>query len=110
MDPWRDTLAVMKATESPLMNRDGTVSVRFRLDAPGFAVDVHVRSVGERWMAAAEIDGKTDVGIGRTARQALEASLVSLGQRVAAACLQDLALLGPSVEIARQQRASAGSS
>jgi hypothetical protein len=104
--------AVTTSAESPLMNRDGTVSVRFRLDAPGsgFTVGILVRSVGGRWMAEAEIDGKKDVGIGRTARQALEASLASLGLRVAAACLQDVALLAPSIEIARQQRASSGSS
>ena len=92
------------------MNRDGAVSVQFRLDAPGtgFAVNIHVRSFGERWMATAEIGGKPEVGIGRNARQALEASLATLGERVASACLQDLALLAPSIEIARQQRASAG--
>ena len=92
------------------MNRDAAVSVQFRLEAPGtdFTVDIQVRWFGERWMATAEIGGKPEVGIGQSARQALEASLVSLGERVAAACLQDLALLAPSVEIARQQRMSAG--
>jgi hypothetical protein len=91
------------------MKTQPAVNVQFRLDAPGtgFIVDIQVRSVGERWMAVAEIAGQPQVGIGRTARQALEASLASLGQRVAAACLQDLALLGPSVEIARQERQSA---
>jgi hypothetical protein len=91
------------------MNRDGAVSVQFRLDAQGaVSVDVRVRSVGERWMAVAEIGGKPEVGIGRSPRQALEASLASLGDRAVAACLQDLALLEPSVEIARQLRSSAG--
>ena len=73
-------------------------------------MNVRVQSLGERWMAEADIGGKREVGIGRTARQALEASLASLGQRVAAACLQDLALLKPSLDIARQQRATVGSS
>lgn len=90
------------------MTGDGAVSVQFRLDAQraGFTVDVRVRSVGERWMAVAEIGGKPEVGIGRSPRQALEASLASLGERAVAACLQDLALLEPSVEIARQLRSS----
>ena len=92
------------------MTQGAVVNVRFRLDATGlrFAMDVQLRSDGERWIAVAEIGGRPEIGIGRNARQALEAALASLGRSVAAACLQDLALLGPSVEIARQQRSVAG--
>jgi hypothetical protein len=85
------------------------VNVEFRLDADGIGltIDVRIRSFGDRWMAVAEIDGEPEVGLGRTARQALEASLGSLGQRVTRTILADLQLLAPSVEIARQERTSA---
>jgi hypothetical protein len=85
------------------------VSVEFPLDANGLGltIGVRIRSFGDRWMAVAEIDGEPEVGLGRTARQALEAALGSLGQRVTRSILADVQLLGPSVEIARQGRTSA---
>jgi hypothetical protein len=106
----RDTQPVTIKLEYSSMTQGAAVSVQFRLEAAGlgFAMDIGLRSHGERWIAVADIGGKSEVGIGRNARQALEAALAPLGQRVAATCLQDLALLGPSVEIARQQRAIAG--
>jgi hypothetical protein len=84
------------------------VSVQFRLGAASpLSVAVSLRSFGDRWMAVATLGGEQEIGLGRTAREALTASLASLGQPAVRALLGDLALLAPSVEIARQE--SAGS-
>jgi hypothetical protein len=82
------------------------VSVEFRLGAAGSdsAVEVSLKSFGDRWTAVATIGGRLEHGLGRTARQALAAALSSLGQPAVGALLSDLALLAPSVEIARQER------
>jgi hypothetical protein len=69
------------------------------------SVEVSLRSFGDRWMVVAVIGAAQQIGLGRTAREALTASLASLGQPAVRALLGDLALLAPSVEIARQERA-----
>jgi hypothetical protein len=81
------------------------VNVQFRLGVAGpeSSVEVSLRSFGDRWMAVAHIGGEPQIGLGRTAREALVGSLVSLGQPAVRALLVDLALLAPSVEIARQE-------
>lgn len=72
-----------------------------RLTAPSldFFVDVRLRSSGERWIATARIAGATEIGLATTPRQALAASLASLGDRARTLLLADLALLRPSVTI-----------
>ena len=82
------------------------VNAEFRLHASGldFSVDVRLRSWGERWIAVADIGGEPEIGLGRTARQALEGALATLGQRVANAFLNDASLLGASAEVIRQER------
>lgn len=72
-----------------------------RLTAPSLdlVVDVNLRSSGERWIAAASITGTVQIGLAATARQALTASLASLGDRARALLLSDLALLAPSIAI-----------
>jgi hypothetical protein len=82
------------------------VNVQFRLGAAGSdsSVEVSLKSFGDRWTAVATIGGRLEHGLGRSAREALSAALSSLGQPAAKALLSDLALLGPSVEIARQER------
>lgn len=72
-----------------------------RLTAPSldFFVDVNLRSSGERWIAAATIGGAVEIGLATTARQALAASLASLGDRVRTLLLADLSLLKPSLTI-----------
>ena len=89
--------------QSPLVN------VQVRLDGPALraAIDVRLRSFGERWIAVALIDGEPELGLGRNAREALVGALASLGRRAASACLQDPALLAVSVEIVRQERLAA---
>lgn len=78
-----------------------TPNLDVRLTAPSldFSVDVRLRSFGERWIASAEIAGQTQTGLATTARQALSASLASLGDRVRALLLADPALLGPSLAL-----------
>lgn len=82
------------------------VNAAFRLNASGFdfAVDVRLRSWGERWIAVAEIGGEPEIGLGRTAHQALDGALASLGQRVATAFLTDASLIAASAEVVRQER------
>ena len=82
------------------------VDVEFRLGtATGALMEVSVRSFADRWVAVATIAGRPEHGLGRTAREALSGALASLGQPAVTALLADLALLAPSIEIARQQRA-----
>lgn len=87
-------------------SRSPQVHVEFRLGAAGSvsAVEVSLRSFGDRWTAVATFGGHVEHGLGRSAREALSAALASLGQPAVRALLSDLALLAPSVEIARQER------
>jgi hypothetical protein len=89
------------------MQGNADVDVGFQLtpDAFTFAVDVRLRSFGDRWIAVAQIGPERQIGLGRNARQALAGALVSLGERVAGAFLADPSLLEASAEIARLERA-----
>jgi len=81
------------------------MSVKFRLTAPAvdFWVDVRLRSWGDRWLAVADIAGEPELGLGGSARQALEGALASLGGRTARAFLADPSLLRKSADIAGQE-------
>jgi hypothetical protein len=81
------------------------VDVQFRLGAPASvsAVEIRLRSSGDRWTATAAGAGRTEIALGRTARDALGAALDALGRQAAKVLAGDLALLAPSVEIARQE-------
>ena len=65
--------------------------MELRLTAPAvhFWVDVRLRSWGDRWVAVADIAGEPELGLGRSARQALEGALASLGRQTARALLAD---------------------
>jgi hypothetical protein len=78
----------------------------FRLTAPSldFWVDVRLRSFGERWIAAAEIGGELEIGLASSARQALAASLASLGASARTALLADPALVVPSLAVLESTR------
>lgn len=86
------------------------VRTEFTLGAPGLDLPIEVRlgRFGDRWLAVVAIGGEPDVGLGATARLALEAALAPLGPRIARALLAHPALLAPSVELVRQERAAAG--
>lgn len=75
--------------------------LEFTLHSQATPVPVRLRRVGERWIARALGHGRDSVGVGATPRAALEASLQPLGPSVARSCLADLALLGPSLQLAR---------
>jgi len=79
------------------------MSLSVRLTAPTLDVwvDVRLRSFGERWIAAAEIGDEHEIGLGASARQALAASLASLGERTRSHLLADPALLAPSAALLR---------
>lgn len=84
------------------------VDTQFRLSATAFAVsvDVRLRSRADRWIAVAEVGAGSQVGLGRTAREALSAALRSYREEVRRALLADLALLAPSIEIMEAAGAS----
>ena len=82
--------------------------LEFTLHSQAAPVPVRLRKVGERWTAVARIGGLECVGLAATPRAALEASLQPLDSGAVRTCLADLALLPPSIEIARLERTSAG--
>ena len=67
----------------------------------GVEVDIQLRKLDGRWLAVAQFGAEPEVGIGPTPREALAASLATLGQRTAAALMADPQLLGPSAEVRR---------
>jgi hypothetical protein len=77
------------------------VSANFRLGSPELGLDVAVRlrKLDGRWLAVAEFDGEPEVGLGPTAREALAASLATLGKRAATALLADPQLFGVSLQL-----------
>lgn len=76
-----------------------TLDVRLTAPSLDLFVDVKLRSSGERWIAAASIAGAVEIGLATTPRQALAASLASLGDRARSLLLADLSLLKPSITI-----------
>lgn len=77
-----------------------TLDVRLSPPTLDFWVDVRLRSFGDRWVAAADIAGDVEVGLGPNARQALNAALGSLGEPARSELLADPALLAPSTVMA----------
>lgn len=78
-----------------------TLNVRLSPPSLDFWVDVRLRSFGDRWIAAADIAGDVEIGLGSSARLALMAALGSLGERARSVLLADPALLAPSAVVAR---------
>jgi hypothetical protein len=74
------------------------VSLNARLGSTelGVEVAIRLRELNGRWMAVAEFGAEPEVGIGPTAREALSASLATLGARTAAALMADPQLFGLS--------------
>ncbi len=77
------------------------VSVNARLASAELGIDVEIRlrQFDGRWLAVADFGGEPEVGIGATAREALAAALVTLGQRGAATLMADPQLFGVSAAI-----------
>jgi hypothetical protein len=78
--------------------RPRLVSVNFRIASRELGLDVAVRlrQLDGRWLAVAELDGEPEVGIGASAREALAASLATLGKRAASVLMADPQLMGVS--------------
>jgi hypothetical protein len=72
-----------------------------RLSSPllDFFVDVRLTSRGARWIAVAEIAGDREIGLGRTAHEALAASIGSLEPQTVAVLLADPGLMVASAEM-----------
>lgn len=83
------------------MTPTGEPEVQFELEAPkrGVRVDVRLRRAGERWLAVSATSALVQTGLGRTARDALVASLTPLGAASTAELLLDLRLLDVSCEL-----------
>jgi len=79
--------------------------VELRLTDPAldFWVDVRLRSWGDRWLAVADIAGESEVGLGRSAREALGNALTPLGELAARAFLADPTL--SNIESAETEKA-----
>jgi hypothetical protein len=54
-----------------------------------FWVDVNLRNVDQSWLAVAEIGGESEIGLGRSAQEALSAVLSCLGDEVASVLAAD---------------------
>jgi hypothetical protein len=79
------------------------VNIRMRSPALDFYVDVRLRAFGQRWLAVADIAGEPEVGLACTAREALLASMASLGSAAATALLAD-PTLPPVIEPVTEDR------
>ncbi len=76
-----------------------SVNARFAVEELGLDVDIRLRELDGRWMAVADFGGEPEVGIGSTARDALAASLATLGTRTAAAVMASPVLFGASAQL-----------
>ena len=65
----------------------------------GIEVGIKLRQLDGRWLAVADFGGVPEVGIGATPREALSASLATLGERAAAQLMADPQLLGLSTQL-----------
>ncbi|MBA3687603.1 MAG: hypothetical protein H0W81_02015 [Chloroflexi bacterium] len=74
--------------------------MNFRIGASqlDFYVDVRLRNFDGRWLAVAEISGAPEMGLGRSAREALAACLSPLGSDAVAALMADAQLVGVGLQ------------
>ena len=90
-----------------MVNADGQIQFTLTPAAPLPAVEVRMRRFGERWVAEADC-ASPNVGVACSPREALAAALAPLGEWAIRRLMADLSLLQPSIEVAQQERASAG--
>ena len=76
-----------------------SVNARFAVAELGLDVDIRLRELDGRWIAVADFGDDPEVGIGANPRDALAASLATLGKRAAAAVMADPQLFGLSAAI-----------
>ena len=76
-----------------------SVNARFTVQELGLDVAIRLRELDGRWIAVADFGDEPEVGIGATPRDALAASLATLGTRAAAAVMANPALFGVSAQI-----------
>ena len=76
-------------------------AICFQMRAPtsGVEADVRLRTAAARWIAVSEACGREVTGIGRTAREAVVASLSWLGPAPLSELLADLCLLDVSLQL-----------
>jgi hypothetical protein len=78
-----------------------SVDIRFQLSASALRLEVGVRLRGGdgRWIAATTARGRQEIGLGATPREALTASLASIGKQGVKELLADPQLFGVSAAI-----------
>jgi hypothetical protein len=76
------------------------VTLRLSATSLGFSVDARLRSFGDRWIAIADIASERELGLGTTARQALEGALAFLATKDRVALLCDPGLFAASAAVA----------
>ena len=76
-----------------------SVNSRFVVEELGLDVDIRLRQLDGRWIAVAAFGDEPEVGIGSSPRDALAASLATLGTRTAAAVMADPQLFSLSAAI-----------
>lgn len=75
------------------------MDIRLSSPALDFHVDVRLACHGPRWLAVAQIAGEREIGLGRTAHEALTASISSLGRAAASTLLADPGLMAASAQM-----------
>ena len=88
------------------MTGQKSVQIRFQLTGDGAAapVDVCLRSTRGRWVATVEAPHRREVGLGATARQALNAALSPFSAATRTALASDPALIGASTQLLAAER------
>jgi hypothetical protein len=87
-----------------------TVETTFQLSASTQdpPIDVRLRLLGGRWVAIAEISGRSAIGLGRTAREALTAAFGSVTVDTRRALLADATLFAPRLAVRRAAASTTG--
>jgi hypothetical protein len=93
-----DTLGVARGSGSGAKRQGRRIRLGFRLHASGTdaGVDALLECADDRWVAILTHGGRTQTGLGASARTALTVALESLAPRSAAALLADPELFAVS--------------
>jgi hypothetical protein len=83
-----------------MVTADGQLQFSLQPPAPLPPIEVRMRRFGDRWVAQAG-SGMPSVGMATSPAEALKAALGPLGDIAVTRMLADLALLEPSIEVAR---------
>ena len=88
------------------MDTSGATTIAFTLDSPAVRqpVAVRLRGTADRWACTATSGLRSNTALAATARDALAGALAFLPSSAVVALLADVALFGPSADVAVRQR------